>query len=200
MTNRKFFNIKTMAKVSILAAIAFILMEFDFPIPFIAPPFYKLDFSEVAVLIGGFAMGPLAGVAIEAMKVFLSCLFFGSGTAYVGELANFVMGCAFILPAAWLYRRHKNLKSALIGMILGTVSLMLVGGLTNYFVMVPAYSFFFNMPLEAMISMGAKVVPFVDNAFTLVLFCTTPFNLIKGIVTSLMVFLLYKHISPILHR
>ena len=200
MTNRKFFNIKTMAKVSILAAIAFILMEFDFPIPFIAPPFYKLDFSEVAVLIGGFAMGPLAGVAIEAMKVFLSCLFFGSGTAYVGELANFVMGCAFILPAAWYYRRHKNLKSALIGMILGTLCLMLVGGLTNYFVMLPASSFFFNMPLEAIISMGAKVVPFVDNAFTLVLFCTTPFNLIKGIVTSLLVFLLYKHISPILHR
>ena len=200
MTNRKFFNIKTMAKVSILAAIAFILMEFDFPIPFIAPPFYKLDFSEVAVLIGGFAMGPRAGVAIEAMKVFLSCLFFGSGTAYVGELANFVMGCAFILPAAWYYRRHKNLKSALIGMILGTLCLMLVGGLTNYFVMLPAYSFFFNMPLEAIISMGAKVVPFVDNAFTLVLFCTTPFNLIKGIVTSLLVFLLYKHISPILHR
>ena len=200
MTSRKFFNIKTMAKVSILAAIAFILMEFDFPIPFIAPPFYKLDFSEVAVLIGGFAMGPLAGVAIEAMKVFLSCLFFGSGTAYVGELANFVMGCAFILPAAWYYRRHKNLKSALIGMILGTLCLMLVGGLTNYFVMLPAYSFFFNMPLEAIISMGAKVVPFVDNAFTLVLFCTTTFNLIKGIVTSLLVFLLYKHISPILHR
>ena len=188
MTNRKFFNIKTMAKVSILAAIAFILMEFDFPIPFIAPPFYKLDFSEVAVLIGGFAMGPLAGVAIEAMKVFLSCLFFGSGTAYVGELANFVMGCAFILPAAWFYRRHKNLKSALIGMIFGTLSLMLVGGLTNYFVMLPAYSFFFHMPLEAIISMGAEVVPFVNNAFTLVLFCTTPFNLMKGIVTSLMVF------------
>lgn len=85
-------------------------------------------------------------------------------------------------------------------MILGTLCLMLVGGLTNYFVMLPAYSFFFNMPLEAIISMGAKVVPFVDNAFTLVLFCTTPFNLIKGIVTSLLVFLLYKHISPILHR
>lgn len=200
MTNRKFFNIKTMAKVSILAAVAFILMEFDFPIPFIAPPFYKLDFSEVAVLVGGFAMGPLAAVVIEAMKVFLSCLFFGSGTAYVGELANFVMGCSFVVPAALLYRRHKSRKSALIGMAVGTVSLMIVGGLTNYFVMLPAYSFFFHLPLDKIVAMGAGVIPFVKDAFTLVLFCTTPFNLLKGVLTSLLVFILYKHISPLLHR
>ena len=200
MTNRKFFNIKTMAKVSILAAISFILMEFDFPLPFIAPPFYKLDFSEVAVLVGGFALGPVAAIAIEAMKVFLSCLFFGSGTAYVGEIANFIMGCAFVLPAVWYYRKKKTRTSALIGMLMGTISLAVVGGVANYFVMLPAYSFFFNLPLETIISMGAEVIPFVNSSFTLVLFCTTPFNLIKGFLTCAIVFVLYKHISPILHR
>ena len=200
MTNRKFFNIKTMAKVSILAVIAFILMEFDFPILFIAPSFYQLDFSEVAVLVGGFAMGPAAAVAIEAIKVLLSCLFFGSGTAYIGELANFVMGCAFVLPATMIYSRHKNRRNALIGMIVGTVSLMVIGAVTNYFVMIPAYSFFFNLPLETIVSMGAAIIPAIDSAFMLVLLCTTPFNLIKGVLVSALVFILYKHISPLLHR
>ena len=97
-----------MAKVGVLSAMATVLMLFEFPLP-IAPSFYELDFSEVAVLIGSFALGPLAGVLIEFIKILINLLINGTDTLFVGELANFLMGCAFVLPAALVYCRKKTL-------------------------------------------------------------------------------------------
>lgn len=200
MKTRKFFNIKTMSKVSILAAIATILMMFDFPLPFIAPPFYKLDFSDVAALVGGFALGPVAGIAIEGLKNFLNVLFTGSSTAYVGELSNFITGCAFVVPACLIYHKKKTAKQALLGLVVGVLVMTFVGTLSNYFIMLPAYSFFYQLPLDTIIKMGSAIFPMITDTFTFVLFCTIPFNLIKGIVISTFVFALYKHISPLLKR
>lgn len=196
--NRK-GRIAFMAKIAVLGAISIIIMLFEFPLPF-APPFYKLDLSEAVILIGGFALGPLAGVAIEFLKIMLNFLINGTLTFGVGELANFIMGCSLVVPAAWIYKRKKTLKNAIIGMAVGTSSLTVIGSLLNLFALLPVYSLAYGMPIEALVEMGSKVNGLISNLATFVLFATAPFNLIKGIACSLLASLLYKHISPILHK
>ena len=192
-------NTKTMAKVAILGALAFVLMLIEFPIP-IAPSFYKLDVSEVAVLLGGFALGPLAAIAIEALKNILNIIFTGSDTAYVGELANFIVGSAFVVPAAIIYKNNKTRKSAIIGLIAGIACLVIAGALINAFVLLPMYSTLYNMPLDVIIGFGSEIFSGVKDLFTFVLYCVCPFNLIKGIIVSLITLLIYKRVSPLLHN
>lgn len=200
MNTRKIFNIKTMAKISFLAAIAFILMYFDFPIPFLAPTFYKIDFSEVAVLMGGFALGPLAAMIIEGLKIVLYVLFKGTGTAYVGEFANFLIGCALVVPASYYYQRNKCKKNAIIGLVMGSILMTIMGLILNYYVLIPAYSTFFGLDLDTIIKMGAAIIPIINNKLMFVLLATTPFNIVKAIAVSVFTLLLYKHISPILKK
>lgn len=190
---------KTLTKIGILGAVSFILMMIEFPLPF-APAFYKLDFSEVAVLMGGFALGPVAAVWIEALKVALNLLFQGSITAGVGEIANFLIGISFVVPASMIYTKHKTKKNAMKGLIHGTIWMAVMGFVLNYFVLLPAYSYFLKMPIEALVGMGAAIIPAIDTKFKFVLLATTPFNLFKGIVVSVVTLYLYKHISPLLHR
>lgn len=195
MKNR---SLAYITKVGILAALATVLMLFEFPLPFIAPPFYKLDFSELPVLVGSFALGPVAGILIELIKNVLNLIFEGTTTAFVGEFANFLMGCAFVLPAAIWYRVKKTRTAALCGMIFGTLTLALAGALLNYFVLVPMYSTLYELPLDVIVGMGTAIFPVISNLFTLVLLCVTPFNLIKGVLISALTFVLYKRVSPLL--
>jgi riboflavin transporter FmnP len=198
-TTKSRASVKTIARIGILSALAFVLMMFEFPLPF-APSFYKLDFSEVAVLLGTFAMGPVEGVIIEALKIVLNLIFTGSQTAYVGEFANFLIGCAFIIPAGIIYKRHKTKKTALIGMLTGTLCMALAGALMNYYVLLPLYSTLYGLPMETIIGMGTAIIPAVKTEFQFVCLCVVPFNLFKGVVVSAITFILYKHVSPILHR
>ena len=187
------------AKVAVLGAVAFVIMLAEIPLPFF-PPFYKLDFSEVVVLMGGFALGPLPAVAIEALKIILNLMFTGTMTAYVGEIANFLIGLSFVLPAVIIYHRNKTRQNAIRGLLIGSVCLIVVGALLNGFVLLPAYSYFYHMPMDALIGMGSALIPAIKDRLTFVLFATAPFNLIKAVVTSLLTIALYKRISPILHR
>ena len=194
MKNRR---IRNMVQIGMLAAVATVLMLFEFPLWF-APSFYQLDFSEVAVLIGAFSMGLAAGVVIEALKILLNFLINGTITAGVGELANFIIGCGLIVPAALIYKRHKTKKNAVLGMAVGTVAMTVVGSLINYFVLLPVYSAALPLPMDALIGMGTKINPAIDGLWTFVLFAVAPFNLLKGVLVSLLTLLLYKHISPLL--
>ena len=197
MKSKKFLSISMLTKISILSALAFVVMSFEFPLP-IAPPFYKLDFSEVIVLIGGFALGPLAAILIESLKILLNILFTGTQTNFVGEIANLVIGLSFVLPAVWIYQRHKTFKTAIIGMVVGTITLTVIGSAMNYFILLPAYSFFYKLPLDVIVSMGAAINPTINSTLTFVILATAPFNLIKGILSSVIVTLVYKRVSPIL--
>ena len=179
-----------MVQVAMLGAAAVVLMFFDIPLPF-APSFYKIDLSEGPVLIGAFAMGPLAGAAIELIKILLNLVMKGSTTAGVGEVANFLIGCAYVMPAAWIYKTQKTKKNAMIGMAVGTVFL-------NAFVLLPAYAAAFGMPMDALVGMGSAVNKAITSLPTFVLFAVVPFNIIKGVVVSLVTMLLYKHISRLL--
>ena len=86
-------SVRTLVQIGMLGAVSVILMMFEIPLWF-APSFYKMDLSEVPVLIGSFAMGPAAGALIELVKIVLHLLFKGTTTAGVGDFANFLIGCA----------------------------------------------------------------------------------------------------------
>lgn len=191
------FSIRSLTIIGMLSAIAAILMIFEVPLGF-APSFYKIDFSEVPVLIGSFALGPVAGIMIELIKILLNFLINGTVTAGIGELANFIIGCAFIVPSAMIYQKAKTKKAALIGLVVGTMMLVAVGSVLNAYLLLPTYAKAFHMPIDGLIAMGSAINPSINSLSTFILFAVTPFNLIKGIVVSVITLLLYKKISPIL--
>lgn len=185
-------------KIAVLAAISVIIMLFEFPLPF-APGFYKLDLSETVVLLGGFALGPAAGVLIELIKILLNLIINNTDTAFVGEFANFVIGCSLVLPATLIYKYKKSIKGAIIGLVVGCITLASVGGLMNYFVLIPAYSKFYGLPLDTILSAAKAVNPLASDLKTMILFAVVPFNFVKGVACSLLSMLLYKRLSKILH-
>ena len=140
-------KIRVMAQIGMLSAIALVLMLFEIPLPF-APSFYEIDFSEVPVLVGCFAMGPLAGATIEFIKIILNFAVNGTMTAGVGEIANFLIGCAFVVPAGLIYKKKHNRTGAIVGMISGTLFMTILGCFLNAYVLLPAYAKAFQMPME----------------------------------------------------
>ena len=185
------------AYVGIFAAIAALLMYIEFPLPF-APGFYELDFSEIPVLICSFSLGPVAGVVCEFIKELLKLFLKGTSTAFVGDLANFVVGSALILPASAVYFANKTKKGAILGMAVGTACITVVGSLFNAIYLIPAFSVLFDQPLDGIIGMGTKINPAITSVNTLVLFAVAPFNLLKGVADSIVTFLIYKHIERLL--
>jgi len=192
-------NMKTrnMVSIAMLSAVAVVLMLFEFPLPFL-PPFYKIDASELPVIIGAFAMGPWAGVLIELLKVLLNLLMDGTTTAFVGEFANFLIGCSYVVPASLVYYYRKSKKNAVLGLVLGTVACAVVGCLLNAYLLLPAYSKAFKMDIEALIAMGTAANKAIDSMFTFVLFATAPLNILKCGLVSVFTMLIYKPISRIL--
>ncbi len=149
-------------------------------------------------ILAGFAMGPIPGVAVVVIKNLVHML--GTSTACVGELADIIMSSCFVVPASLIYRRHKDRKSAVLSMLIGTVLMTIAGVLVNYFILIPAYQTLMNLPLEVIVGMGTKVWSYIDNTVKLVIFITAPFNILKGTVLSVVTYLLYKRVSPLLHQ
>ena len=189
----KFFTTYKMVLMSILSAVAIVLYSPPLQIPLVG--FYKLDFSNFAILLGGFAMGPVEAMVMLALKDVISLLW--SGTMGIGELADFIMSAALILPATMMYHQNKTRKTAVLGMAAGTVCMVVVGVLMNKWVMLPFYMTAFGKSMEEVLAM-AKVSG-VDTEWKLLLWVTGPFNLVKGVVLSIVTGLIYKPLSPILH-
>ena len=186
-----------MVSIAMLAAVAVVLMLFEFPLPFL-PPFYKIDASELPVIIGAFAMGPVAGIVIELIKVLLNLLLDGTTTVFVGEFANFLIGCSYVVPASLVYYYRKTKKNAVLGLVFGTVTCAVVGCLLNAYLLLPAYSKAFHMEIDALIAMGTAANKVIDSMFTFVLFATAPLNILKCGLVSIITMLIYKPISRIL--
>lgn len=193
----RILSTRKIAMIGVFSAIAAILMLFEFPVPF-APPFYELDFSEIPALIGGFAFGPVAGVMIEFCKILLKLLMKGTSTAFVGDLANFLVGCSFILPASIIYMFRKTKKNAIIAACIGTLIMTVFGSFFNAIYLLPTFADLFGMPLDVIIAMGTEVNAGIKDVTTLVLFAVVPLNLLKGCSVSLVTILIYKKLSPIL--
>lgn len=186
--------------IGMCSAIAMVLYMLDFPVPFLAPPFYKLDFSEIPVLLCGFFLGPSAGVICLALKVLLKLLLQGTTTAFVGDLANFVVGCTLVLPAVILYHLHKTKKSAMIGLAVGTLTMASFGSLFNAIYLIPEFSRLYDIPLEAIVAMGTAIHGSIDSVGMLAALCVAPLNLLKGTAVSVLTLLLYKHVARPLFR
>lgn len=197
-STERILSTRKMALIGMFSAVAAVLHMLDFPLPFLAPPFYKLDFSELPALIGAFAFGPVSGVLIEFLKILLKLVFKGTSTALVGDLANFVVGCSFILPASIIYNFKKTKKVAVTGCVVGTVILTLFGTMFNAIYLIPAFSKLYGMDLEVIIGMGTKINAAIIDLTTFVIFAVGPINILKGSVISLLTILIYKKIRPII--
>ncbi len=184
--------------IGVFSAISAILMLIDFPLVFLAPSFYKMDFSELPALIAGFAFGPVAGVMIELIKILLKLLIKGTSTAFVGELANFVIGTSFVLPASILYHFRKNRRMAILSCVTGTIVMTVVGTLFNAFYLLPAFAALYGMPLDAIIGMGSAINASITDVYSFVFLAVAPLNLLKGVLVSVITVLVYKKLSPIL--
>ena len=192
-----------LAVAAMLSAVAAVLQFVEFSIP-VMPSFIKLDISDLPALLGTFSLGPVYGVAIQLVKNLLH-LPFGS-SAGVGELSNFILGAVFVFVAGVIYTRNKSRKSALVGSVVGAAAMALVSVVTNYFIVYPAYVVLYHLPLDAIVGMyeeilgGVSHVPTQNALFNCLLVFNVPFTLVKGLLDTALCFLIYKPLSPLLHR
>ncbi len=187
VTTRKFLTVGNMTRIAMLTALA-CLLDLIPGIPIVG--FYKLDFSLLPVMLGNFSMGPVAGTIILALKCLIGWAH--STTMGIGKLADFIMGLALIIPAGLIYARNKTRKTALIGMLIGTLCMVVIGVFANKFILIPFYAQM--MPMEKILAMCGA-----DSEWKLLLIATAPFNLLKGVVLSLITGIIYKPLSPLLH-
>lgn len=176
-----------------LSAIAFILMYLDFSVP-LMPSFIKMDISELPALIGSFALGPVSGVCICLIKNLLHLM--KTSTGGVGELSNFILGAAFVYTAGIIYKKNNTKKGALLGSLIGAAAMAIISVVTNYYIVYPIYTNF--MPMEAIIGAYQAILPSADSLLKCLIIFNMPFTFIKGMLSVLITFLIYKRLSPIL--
>ena len=196
---KKGMSVSMITKIALLSALAGVLMLFETPLWF-APSFYKLDLSELAVMVGGLTMGPVAAALIELMKILLNFVLNGTITGGVGEVGNLLVGCVFVVPAAFVYQKWHSRKGMIAGMAAGIVCLVLLGSIVNYFILLPVYSVVYGQPLEAFVAMGNALNPAIVDLKTFILFAVAPFNLLKGIIISVLTALLYNRVGKYLEK
>lgn len=197
MKEKKLLTTKNVVMMGMFGALAGVLMIFEIPLPFLAPSFYGLDISEVPVLVGTFAMGPLAGAVMEVVKILVKLVLKPTSTGFVGEFANLTFSCAMVIPAGMIYKFNRSRKGALIGLAAGSVLFTAAAIVGNALVMLPFYSNF--MPLETILAAGAAIHPAVGNVWTFVFFCVGPFNVVKSLIVSVITVLIYKRVSVLIH-
>ncbi|MBQ8159535.1 MAG: ECF transporter S component [Clostridia bacterium] len=189
---RNLFSTANLTRMAILVAVASILFMLEIPVV----AFYKLDLSDLPVLLGAFSMGTVPGIIILALKSLIGLLH--SSSAGVGELADFLMGAALVVPASLIYHRDKTRKNALIGMAVGTLCMTVAGVIINKYIMLPFYMGAYHMDMDGILAFAG--MNGVDSEWKLLLLITGPFNLLKGVVLSVVTGLIYKPLSPLLHE
>lgn len=189
-------TIRAIATTAIMGAVGFVLMMLEFPIP-IMPEFIKFDFSELPALIAAFALGPVYGILVCLIKNVLHL--FVTGTLGIGEMANFLMGIFFVGTAGVIYRKNKSRKSALLGSLIGAAVMAVACVLINNFIVYPLYGVLL-MPESVILSFYQTILPSVDSIFEALLIFNLPFTFVKGVAVSLICFVVYKKISPILKK
>jgi len=182
--------------VALLAAIAFIIMFLQFPLP-LFPTFLTIDLSDVPAIIGAIVYGPAAGIIIEAIKNLLHWLTSGSVTGVpIGEFANFLTGTVYILVSTWLFRKRKTFSSLISGMVAGTIVTAIVMSIANYFVIFPSYAYFLGFPIDAAVKMAQAANHSINDLFSLVVLGVLPFNIIKCIIISIIAIPIYARVRP----
>ena len=190
----RLFTTKKLALMGVITALSVVLYFIEVPLPFIAPEFYKLDLSDIPIMIGSFILGPVAGVLMELVKNLIHLLI--TRTGGVGELANFAIGCAFVVPASLIYKYKKTVHGAIVGLAVSIVCMAIIGGLMNYFVMLPMY----GVGDVQCAGLGKAISNLITDKKTLVLYSIVPFNLIKGFIDSFITLHVYKRLSEFIKK
>lgn len=198
MEKRKVLTVRNMVFIGMFGAVAAVLESFQIAVPF-APPFYKLDFAETPILIGAFAIGPMAAVFMEMVKVLLHLIIKGTTTMFVGDVANFIGSLLFVLPASIIYKKHKTKKMAMVGLGVSVVTATLAAVFINSFITLPLYGKIAFDGIENIIAIGTQINPSITNLTTFVIFAIVPFNIVKCSLNSLVTVLLYKRLSVLIH-
>ena len=193
MKQKNKLTARSMAVIAMLAAVSFVLMLFDFSVPFM-PGFIKMDLSELPALVGAFALGPVSGVAVCLVKNLLHL--FVTSTGGVGELSNFMLGAVFTGVAGWMYQRSKTRRGAFVGALGGAVCRAVVSVFSNYYIVYPVYTAF--MPMEGIIAAYQAIYSGIDNLWKALILFNMPFTFVKGMLVTAVTFLIYKKIAPIL--
>ena len=188
-------NVRNMTVTAMLSAIAFVLMFLDTAVP-LMPNFIKLDLSELPALIASFALGPVYGVVVCLIKNLLHL--FMTQTGGVGELSNFILGVAFVLPAGLIYYRKKTKKRAIIGAFVGALLMAAVSFPSNLFIVYPVYYNF--MPKEAIIAAYQALAPFakLDSIAKCLLMFNVPFTFVKGLLSAVITIFIYQPLRPLI--
>lgn len=197
MRKQKTISTKTMTKVAILSAISYILMFISMPIPGIFPEFLKIDISDVPAIFGGMSLGPIAGFTIVLIKNLFQAMT-ASTTAWIGEIANMLIGGSYVIIVSMIYRKRRDIKGLISGFALGTIAMIIVGCLSNYYMLLPFYATV--MPMDAIISAGQVINPNVKDLASFVIWMIAPFNLVKAISISVLTLPLYKKMEVILKK
>lgn len=196
---KKYTSPKQLALMGMLGALSAILMLFRFPLP-LMPPFLSFDIALVPELIGAFALGPIAGVIIILVKIMVQLVISGSDSMLTGELQSFLLSCSLILPAAIIYQRNKTRKEAVIGMGVGVITCTIMAVITNLYIIIPFYVSLYGMSMEQIIDMCRIVNPYMNSITSMAIIGIVPFNIIKTLINCVITFILYKHISPLIHK
>ena len=192
-----FKSTRNLVAVGILGAIGAVLMILNFNIPTIMPSFIKLDFSELPAIIATFAYGPIGGIMVCLVKNLLNFIL-ASNTGGAGELSNFILGCAYVIPAGLIYKKNRTLKGAIISALVGSVASGCVSFFSNYFLIYPLFTLVLKCSMEAIVGMYTLIFPNITKLWQALLYFNVPFTFIKCMLTSVITFLVYKRISPLL--
>lgn len=185
--------------IGMLGALCCVLMHFDFPLPFM-PPFMAFDFAGIVEMIGGFVMGPVQAVGIIAIKLLLKLATKGTDSAFTGEIQNFILSCAYVLPAVILYHRRKTKKTAMLGMGIGSVICSIIAVLTNLYMIIPFYMTLMGLDMDYFVQWCATTNPLIKDVATMALIGILPFNLVKCGINTACTMAIYKRLSPALHK
>ena len=195
----KFLTPTTLVKISILSAIGYILMFISVPLPMLFPEFLKVDISDLPALLGGIALGPMAGVTIAFFKNLLQFITGMSTTGGVGEFANFLIGGSFVFTVSYIYSRKRDVAGVIIGLISGIIVMTIVGCIANYFIILPFYSKI-GWSIDAVVAMGSAINPAINNKLSFVIWIIAPFNILKSGIMSLLTLPMYKKTEKIFNR
>ena len=193
--NNGISSARFIAVTGMLGAVAFVLMFFDFSVPFM-PSFIKMDISDLPALLGAFAMGPVCGVLVELVKILIHLLVRGTSTGFVGEFSNFILGAAFVIPAGWIYKVKKTKKGAFWAAVIGALVMGIGSVFTNNFIVYPVYYNF--MSKEVILAAYQAIVPSMKSILQCLICFNMPFTFIKGMLCVVITMLIYKPLRPIL--
>lgn len=187
-------SVRELTAIAMLIAVSWVLYLFSFKIP-IVPSFLSMDFSELPAVIASLSMGPLAGFFVCLVKNIMHLLI--SHTMWVGELSNFILGVAFVVPVGFIYQKHKTRKQAIIALVAGAVIMALVSVPSNYFIIYPLYDKL-AMPMEVIVGMYTAILPSADTLLEALVIFNVPFTFVKAVVSVVITLLIYKPLSRVI--